>query len=181
MNEQFKQHVESLHPSLERLLQSPAFTFDFLPNDLPKAGVYVFTDGDKHLYVGRTNSLRRRIQQHCRPGSGHNSAPFAFRLAREHHGAKKATYKPEGSRASLIQNAAFAEAFLRSKERLRMMHVRVVEETNPLRQALLEMPARIGHARQAACRIVGPARCKQITPDVVGLAKVTSVRRTMCL
>lgn len=139
MNEQFNQHVESLHPSLERLLQSPAFTFDLLPNDLPKAGVYLFTEGDKHLYVGRTNGLRKRIQQHCRPGSGHNSAPFAFRLAREVHGAKKATYKPEGSRASLIQNDAFAEAFLRSKERLRMMHVRVVEESNPLRQALLEM------------------------------------------
>ena len=139
MNEQFKQHVESLHPSLERLLQSSAFTFASLRNDLPKAGVYLFTDGDKHLYVGRTNCLRKRIQQHCRLGSGHNSAPFAFRLAREELGVGKATYKPAGSRASLIQNAAFAEAFLRSKERLRTMHVRVVEESNPLRQALLEM------------------------------------------
>lgn len=139
MNEQFKQYVESLHPSLVRLLESPAFTFDALPKDLPKAGIYLFTEGNSHLYVGRTNGLRKRIQQHCRPGSGHNSAPFAFRLAREVHGVKNATYKPEGSRASLIQNDAFAKAFLRSKERLRMMHVRVVEETNPLKQALLEM------------------------------------------
>jgi hypothetical protein len=139
MNEHFKQHVESLHPSLERLMQSPAFTFASLPKELPKAGVYLFTEGDKHLYVGRSNGLRKRLQQHCRPGSGHNSAPFAFRLARERHGAIKATYKPEGSRASLIQNDAFAKEFLLSKARLRMMHVRVVEESDPLRQALLEM------------------------------------------
>ncbi|WP_317203015.1 GIY-YIG nuclease family protein [Janthinobacterium sp.] len=120
-------------------MQSPSFTFALLPEDLPKAGVYLFTENDKHLYVGRTNGLRKRLQQHCRPGSGHNSAPFAFRLAREERGVTKATYKPEGSRASLIQDAAFADAFLRSKERLRRMHVRVVEESNPLRQALLEM------------------------------------------
>lgn len=139
MHEHFKQHVESLHPQFEKLLQSPTFTFDSLPKNLPKAGVYLFTEEDKHLYVGRTNGLRKRLQQHCRPGSGHNSAPFAFRLARELRGVMKATYKTEGSRASLIQDAAFAEAFSLSKARLRTMHVRVVEESNPLRQALLEM------------------------------------------
>ncbi len=51
----------------------------------------------------------------------------------------KATYKTEGSRAQLIKEAAFAEAFTAAKGRLRAMHVRVVEESNPLRQALLEM------------------------------------------
>ena len=51
----------------------------------------------------------------------------------------KATYKVEGSRAALIQDAAFAEAFVNSKARLRKMKIRVVEEDNPLRQALLEM------------------------------------------
>jgi len=139
MNENFKQHVDSLHPKFESLLQSSPFKFDTLPKELPKAGVYLFTEGDKHLYVGRTNSLRRRLQQHCRPGSGHNSSPFAFRLAREVRGVMKATYKFEGSRTALAQDAVFAEAFTHSKARLRAMTIRVVEEADPLRQALLEM------------------------------------------
>lgn len=139
MNENFKQHVESLHPKFEELIQSVPFTFDKLPKMLPKAGVYLFTERDGHLYVGRTNSLRQRLQQHCRASSSHNSSPFAFRLAREHCGVLKATYKAEGSRAALIQDAAFAEAFVNSKTRLRAMTIRVVEESNPLRQALLEM------------------------------------------
>src|SRR5690606_20085333 len=87
----------------------------------------------------RTNSIRKRLQQHCRPGSKHNSAPFAFRLAREARGVLKATYKTEGSRANLVQDPAFAEAFISSKARLSAMQIRVVEESNPLRQALLEM------------------------------------------
>lgn len=139
MNEHFKQHVDSLHPKFEKLIQSVPFTFVTLPKEMPKAGVYLFTEGESHLYVGRTNGLRKRLQQHCRSGSSHNSSPFAFRLARELRGVLRATYKVEGSRAALIQDAGFAEAFLNSKARLREMQIRVVEEDNPLRQALLEM------------------------------------------
>jgi predicted GIY-YIG superfamily endonuclease len=139
INEHFKQHVDSLHPKFEKLIQSVPFTFGTLPKEMPKAGVYLFTEGESHLYVGRTNSLRNRLQQHCRAGSSHNSSPFAFRLARELRGVLKASYKVEGSRAALIQDAAFAEAFVHAKARLREMKIRVVEEDNPLRQALLEM------------------------------------------
>lgn len=139
MHEHFRQHIDSLQPSFDVLMQCAPFTFGSLPKNLPKAGVYLFTDGDTHLYVGRTNGLRKRLQQHCRPGSSHNSAPFAFRLAREARNVLKATYKPEGSRAQLMQETAFADAFADAKNRLRSMHVRVVEESNPLRQALLEM------------------------------------------
>jgi len=51
----------------------------------------------------------------------------------------KATYKFEGSRTALAQDAVFSEAFTHSKARLRAMTIRVVEEADPLRQALLEM------------------------------------------
>ena len=139
MNEQFRQHIESLHPSFEVLLSSAPFQFASLPKSLPKAGVYLFSDGEQHLYVGRTNSIRKRLQQHCRPGSSHNSAPFAFRLARETRKVPKATYKIQGSRAHLLQAPDFALAFTDAKARLRAMNIRVVEECNPLRQALLEM------------------------------------------
>lgn len=139
MHEHFRLHVESLHPSFETLLDSAPFTFGSLPKDLPRAGIYLFSEGSRHLYVGRTNSIRKRLQQHCRPGSTHNSAPFAFRLAREARNVLKATYKTEGSRANLVQDPEFALAFITAKARLCAMHIRVVEEGNPLRQALLEM------------------------------------------
>lgn len=139
MNEQFRQHIESLHPSFEVLLRSVPFQFSSLPKALPKAGVYLFSDGEHHLYVGRTNSIRKRLQQHCRPGSSHNSAPFAFRLAREARKVPQATYKTEGSRVHLLQDLEFVSAFTDAKARLRTMNIRVVEESNPLRQALLEM------------------------------------------
>lgn len=139
MHENFKQHIESLHPSFERLVRGVSFTFGSLPRQLPQAGIYLFSEGDKPLYVGRTNSLRQRLQQHCRPGSGHNSAPFAFRLAREARNVIKATYKAEGSRDQLVKEAEFATAFTAAKTRLRDMNIRVVEESDPLRQALLEM------------------------------------------
>lgn len=139
MHEHFRLHIESLHPSFEALVQSAPFTFGSMPKELPKAGIYLFTEGDRHLYVGRTNNLRKRLQGHCSPGSSHNTAAFAFRLAREACNVTKATYKREGSRVQLMKETAFAAAFVAAKGRLRAMHVRVVAENGPIRQALLEM------------------------------------------
>lgn len=139
MNEIFRLHIESLHNSFENLLNCEPFSFDAIPKILPTSGIYLFTENGKHLYTGRTNGIRTRLKQHCRPGSTHNSAPFAFRLARESCNILKATYKKEGSRASLIENPEFSTAFNSAKSRLRTMQIRVVEESNPLRQALLEM------------------------------------------
>lgn len=148
MNEQFRQHIESLHPSFELLRSSVPFQFASLPKILPKAGVYLFSDGEHHLYVGRTNSIRKRLQQHCRPGSSHNSASFAFLLAREARKVPQATYKTHGSRAHLLQDHDFALAFTAAKARLRTMNIRVVEESNPHRQALLEMYVAVALAAQ---------------------------------
>jgi hypothetical protein len=143
MNESFLQHIESLQPSFEALMNFEPFIFSNLPADLPTSGIYLFSEGERHLYIGRTNSLRKRIQQHCRPSSSHNSCPFAFRLAREARNAPKATYKTEGSRAHLLEDPDFAKAFTDAKARLRQMDIRVVGEGDPMRQALLEMYAAI--------------------------------------
>ena len=83
MNDAFRQHVESLHPSFERLMAMRPVKVYALPKEMPKRGIYLFSDGDSHLYVGRTNRLRKRLSEHCRKGSTHNSASFAFLLARE--------------------------------------------------------------------------------------------------
>ena len=143
MNENFRQHIESLQASFESLINSQPFVFEKMPSELSGPGIYLFSEGENHLYVGRTNSLKKRLQQHCRPSSSHNSCPFAFRLAREARNVPKATYKTEGSRAHLLEDPAFAQAFTDAKARLRRMDIRVVGESTPLRQALLEMYAAV--------------------------------------
>ncbi len=132
MNEHFRQHVESLHAAFEALKRCPAFSCATLPKELPSSGIYLFSEDDRPLYVGRTNSLRRRLQQHSRASSSHNSAPFAFRLARQACNVERATYRQEGSRAHLMQDPAFMAAFSAALNRIRSMQVRVVEEPNSL-------------------------------------------------
>lgn len=140
MDPAFARYAESLHPSFERLVGMPPVTIARLPGDAPKECVYLFSEQGKHLYVGRTRHLRQRMRQHSIPSSRHNQAVFAFRLAREATGRIAAAYSGDGTRALLAANdAAFAAAFADAKTRIRSMLVRYVEETDPLRQALLEI------------------------------------------
>ena len=64
-------------------------------------GSYLLTKGERHLYVGRSNNIRKRLQNHGRAGATHVQAAFAFRLAREACGVSKATYKPVTARSLL--------------------------------------------------------------------------------
>jgi hypothetical protein len=139
LNEHFRAHVEAMEPAFQTLLvQSPVHGSD-LPRDIPLRGIYLFSEADRHLYVGRSNRIRQRLQDHCRPSSGHNSATFAFRIARQATGILEATYSSKGSRAELEKDPSFAKAFADAKARVRGMDIRYVEEADPLRQAILEM------------------------------------------
>lgn len=132
-------HVESLHPSFERLMAMPPVKVRTLPKEMPARGIYLFSEGDKHLYVGRTNRLQKRLANHCGKGSTHNSATFAFLLARVASGKTVATYRRDGSRTDLEKDPIFGSAFAIAKSRVSNMDIRYVEESDPLRQALLEM------------------------------------------
>ena len=139
MNETFQAHIEALEPAFERLVKMSPVTVATLPRKMPEAGIYLFSESDVHLYVGRSNRMRTRLQSHCRPSSGHYSAGFAFHLAREITRHTAATYTSHESRAELEREPQFATAFIESKERIRQMAVRFVGESDPMRQALLEM------------------------------------------
>lgn len=139
MDSRFAAYVDSLAPSFQRLMAAHPVRVTALPKDAPQSGVYLFSEGTRHLYVGRTDRLRERLQEHCRPSSPHNSAPFAFRLAREVTEQLVASYMTEGSRRSLAADPDFRHAFTQAKARVRQMDVRWVEESDALRQALLEI------------------------------------------
>ena len=140
MHQDFAAVVNELHPSFERLVsQEPISEGRFL-RPLPKRGVYLFSEGDRHLYIGRSNNMRKRFGGHTNPSSKHFTAAFAFKLAREATGFLKATYKPgEGSQAWLMGQPSFQAAFSDAKHRVRRMDFRCVEEIDPVRQCLLEI------------------------------------------
>jgi hypothetical protein len=139
MNSAFRAFVESLEPKFRTLLAMPPVSYIELPGQMPERGIYLFSDGERHLYVGRTNRLRRRLAGHCRPSSNHFSATFAFRVAREKTGLLKASYSTEGSRAALLANPEFGLAFAQAKTWLAGIDLRFVEENDPVHQALLEI------------------------------------------
>jgi hypothetical protein len=139
MDAAFRKHLAVAHRKLRTLLASAAVKADELPIEMPTSGVYLFTERGRHLYVGRSNRLRERIPLHYRRASKHNSAVFAFKLAKKATRRGAASYRPEGSRTRLAADPPFARAFLRAKERIRRMEVRFVEETDQLRQTLLEV------------------------------------------
>jgi hypothetical protein len=140
MNPDFARFVEALHPSFERLIAAKPFSGGKLPRDIPLQGVYLFSEADRHLYVGRSNKLRQRYGQQSNPGSQHNQAVFAFKIARELTGKIKAAYSrgPE-NRSGLVSDPAFSLAFTEAKARVRKMEYRFVEERDQTRQALLEL------------------------------------------
>ena len=83
MNQKFRDLVASLEPKHRVLLEMEPVRFGSLPKEIPERGIYVFSEGGQHLYVGRTNGIRRRLQNHCRLSGTHHTATFAFRIARQ--------------------------------------------------------------------------------------------------
>ncbi len=139
MDQKFRNLVVLLEPLFRRLMSMEPVTIDALPKNMAAGGVCLFSERDKHLYVGRTNRMRARLQEHCRPSSTHNHAPFAFTLARQATGTRRASYRKAGSRQELERDPDFKAAFTLAKARVRTMHVRFVQEPDPLRQTLLEL------------------------------------------
>jgi hypothetical protein len=135
----FKQAIMDVEERCAALLKSLRHKISSLPKAMPRAGIYLFSEGGQALYVGRTNNLRKRIQYHSR--NNHNQATFAFLLAREKTGKTKASYQKMGSRSDLLNDPEFRAAFDTARERIRNMDVQFVEEPEPIRQALLEICA----------------------------------------
>lgn len=140
MHEKFQLLTERLHEKYEQLMQSEPLRADQLPPKGKGAGVYTFTENGKVIYVGRTGNVKQRFVQHTGDGAPHNQAALAFKFAKAILNIPKPTYKnDENSRRNLMLNTAFMEVFLAEKRRLRDLEFRFVEETDPTRQALLEI------------------------------------------
>lgn len=109
--------------SFERIIKSECVKINEIDNI---NGIYIFYENDKAIYVGRTNKnrMRQRIQEHSRKGSNRNSATFALKLAKEEKPESKIdTYDP---------------IFLKAKERVSIMKIRILKEDSSFNQLFLE-------------------------------------------
>lgn len=138
---EFLECIASVHQKHLQLVSMEPVDRLSIPKDRKVSGVYLFSEGDLHFYVGRTTNLRQRLKNHCGVSSAHNQAVFAFKLARHTTNKMTASYAGDGTRKKLLEDPIFAKAFVDSKARVSCMKLRYVEEPDPLRQALLEIYA----------------------------------------
>ena len=102
------------------------------------SGIYLFSENGKPVYVGRSRNIRNRYNGHI--SSSPYSASFAFLLAREKTEKNEASYKSDSnSRKELMKDCNFRKAFDEARHRIREMEFRYVEESDSIRQALLEI------------------------------------------
>ncbi len=139
MKGEFKEMIDKFPGWLDRLQKSPSFSRDEIKN-VPNQGIYVFYDEkNRPLYVGRSDRMRTRLFEHSRPSSGHNSATFAFILAKEK--LKKTEIGITKSRNNLQLEKDFSEKYDEAKVDVSKMRVRVTEIIEPAEQALFEIYA----------------------------------------
>jgi len=138
---QFKEIFGTFPELLGNLINSPSYMRLELPSTLNQ-GIYVFYENGIPMYVGRTGRKGRfktRILEHSRPSSGHNTATFAFLLAKEK--AAKRKMNVERSRDILEKDSPFKELYLETKKQVSNMKIKLIEIDNPIAQTLFEVYA----------------------------------------
>lgn len=138
MNKVFEGLIAELPLLMDRLVSSPLMPWSKL-SGVPQKGIYVFYDDNIPIYVGRTNRMRARLKEHARPSSTHNSAPFAFNLAKKE--ALKEGLEVRKPRKELSKDVRFNDIFLGAKKRVSEMDIRVIEINDPVLQTLFEVYA----------------------------------------
>lgn len=138
MNTDFDQMVVEMPRLLLKLRQTEPVGRDNL-RGVPQRGVYVLYEDGNPIYVGRSNRLKARLLEHSRQSSMHNSAPFAFNLAKEK--AAKRGINISQARNELGRDLAFKDLFTQAKKRVSLMRIRAVQIDSPVMQTLFEVYA----------------------------------------
>ena len=134
MSPEFRQAVEKLQSKFELLCGAPPYVAG---GSLPKEGVYLFCENGEPLYVGRSDNIPQRRRQHTQSGSRPNQAAFASLLARAE--TKRPIDYRKGARERLLADDVFMGSFSDAKKRIAKMEFRAVAESDPFKQALLEI------------------------------------------
>ncbi len=137
MKDKFSEYIQRMPVLLNELKGKPLLNRNEL-GDVPKSGVYVFYREGKPLYVGRSNRLKERIQEHGRPSSDHYSATLAFNIAKEMVNYKRNEHRVT-TRNDLEKAPGFEKAFFLARKQVAEMQVKVIEIKDQITQALFEI------------------------------------------
>jgi len=139
MDAAFQRRLDTITASFQRLLASPPLHLPLGRVTVPDKGIYLFTKNDNHLYVGRSDNIRNRLGLHTRPASDYSKLASRLCLRRK-NGRLVAHYRYRRVDPLHFANQeSFRTAFAIAKTRLRAMDIRVVDEIDPVNQALLEV------------------------------------------
>ncbi len=120
----------------ELMLATPRTRAELSP--VPKIpAIYLLSESDQHLYVGRTQKLGHRLAQHMRQSSNYNSASFAFRIAKCE--AQKGKVDVTLTGAKLERLPEFQAYFDAAKNQVANMGIRFIEIEDSIEQTLLEV------------------------------------------
>lgn len=131
---------EEMHKLLKKLNDAPLLSREQL-DKTPDNGLYAFFENGQPIYVGISgkNRMKKRIMGHGRKSGGHNSATFAFNIAKKDAGRLGINIKEK--RSVLEEKPEFAEIYDRAKDRVSKMLVKCVEINDPNYRALFEIYA----------------------------------------
>ena len=133
MNLEFQKYVDRLPGLLQDLTSATALDRLDL-RKIPKQGVYVFYEGGKAVYAGRSDNLKPYLMSQGVPSSNHFTAPIAFGIAKKEAIAAGYSFLKA---TSALQDVEFTPYFDKAKARVAEMRIRVVEVKDPIEQSLL--------------------------------------------
>jgi predicted GIY-YIG superfamily endonuclease len=139
MSVKFNQLVAKMPELLKRLESQSFLTRDNLAR-ISKQGIYVFYENNKAIYVGRSNRLKERIQEHGRPSSDHYSATLAFNMAKKEMNASR-NKRGLATRNELEKAPGFEKAFFLARKQVAKMQVKVIGIEDQIAQSLFEIYA----------------------------------------
>lgn len=133
----FARAAARLPAQAEALVCGPARHFGDFSDRGAQQGVYLFSEGEDHLYVGRTSRLHHRLINHCRGSARSNRSPLKLKVM-----LADAPFAVPVSRRTgwedIVRDPAFAAAFETAKQRINRMQIRFLAEDDPLSRYLLE-------------------------------------------
>jgi GIY-YIG catalytic domain len=140
----FEQIIAQMPVLLEKLNKQPIFKKDEITmqtTSIPIKGIYVLFDDGKPIYVGRSNKIKQRLNQHANQGSDRYSATFAFRLAIKDYENKYSKSTKGIPRIDLEKHPDFKVIFSEARAKVSKMGIKAVEIDDPLVQTIFEVYA----------------------------------------
>lgn len=137
--DRFRLAIEKMPTLLKQLLDARVVAVSARLTIPHSPGLYLFSELSVPTYVGQTRTLRKRYDQHTKERGDHNSASFAFLIARGL--AAEAGCTVSLKRADLQVHPEFAPHFMIAKAKVAAMEFRYIINDDPIERSLFEIYA----------------------------------------